>query len=206
MSIRPDLSSARRAAFPKAVASLGVLAAAGAVAGLGTFGSFTDSTTPVQTDVAAGTVAIELSPAAAYRTVPMSPGGLLPGDSTATPFDIANVGDVEWASVTFTSWATRSSVLDTDPIHGLQLTLESCPVSWTVAGAGYECGGTAQQLYAGPIVTDEPLVGAAALVPGGVDHVLATVTFPETAGDAHENKTTDLAFAFTAVQRDGAAR
>ena len=59
---------------------------------------------------------------------------------------------------------------------------------------------------AGPIVMDAPLAGAASLTPGRVDHLLATIDFPSTAGDAHKNKVSELAFRFTAVQRDGAAR
>ncbi|WP_324276448.1 TasA family protein [Blastococcus brunescens] len=205
MSIRTDGSSARRSTITKAVASVGVLAAAGAVAGLGTFGSFTDSTTPVNADVAAGTVSINLSPAANYRTVQMTPGGLLPGDSTATPFDVRNDGDVAWESLTFSSWATRSSVLDSDPVHGLQLTLESCSTAWTVAGSDYACGGEVTPFYTGPIVTQAVLTGTATHAPGGVEHLLATIAFPDTAGQTHTDKISDLAFRFTAVQRAGAA-
>jgi len=35
---------------------------------------------------------------------------------------------------------------------------------------------------------------------------MARIAFPTTAGDAHKNKLSELAFRFTAVQRDGAAR
>lgn len=206
MSIRTDVCSARRSPVTKMVASLGIVAAAAAVAGLGTFGSFTDSTTPVGTDVATGTISIRLSPAATFATVPVTTGGFLPGDSSATPFDVSNDGNVAWESITFTSWATRSSVLDTDLVNGLQLTLESCSAPWAVAGSGYACGGTVQEFYSGPIVTNTPLAGAAGRTPGGMDHVLATIDFPTTAGDAHKNKISDLAFRFTAVQRGGAAR
>ena len=61
MSIRTDAASARRSSVTKAVASLGVLAAAAAVAGLGSFGAFTDSTTPVQADVDTGVLSINLT-------------------------------------------------------------------------------------------------------------------------------------------------
>ena len=47
----------------KMVASFGVLGAAVAVAGLGTFGSFTDSTTPIAAEVATGTVSIDVDAA-----------------------------------------------------------------------------------------------------------------------------------------------
>jgi hypothetical protein len=206
VSIRTDVRSARRSSITKAVASVGVLAAAAAVAGLGTFGNFTDSTTPVDSTVDTGTVSINLSPASSYATVPVTTGGFLPGDSSATPFDVTNDGDVAWQSLTFTSWATTSSVLDSDPVHGLQLRLEACSVSWTVAGSGYVCGGDVQPLYAGPIIVDRPLAGAVSLTPGRTDHVLATISFPSTAGDQYKNKVSEMAFRFTAVQRDAATR
>jgi hypothetical protein len=197
---------ARRRAAAKVVASLGVVGATVAIAGMGSFGSFTDSTSPVGADVATGTISINLSPAAMYATVPVSAGGFLPGDTSATPFDLRNDGDVAWESVTFTSWATRSSLLDSDRVHGLQLTVESCPTAWSVAGSGYTCAGAVREFYSGPILVDDPLVGAASLEPGRVDHLLATIDFPTTAGDAHEDELSELAFRFTAVQRDGAAR
>jgi predicted ribosomally synthesized peptide with SipW-like signal peptide len=206
VSIRTDVTSAHRSTITKTVASLGVVGAAAAVAGMGTFGSFTDSTTPVDTNVDTGTISINLSPAAMYATVPVTTGGFLPGDSSSTPFDVANDRDVAWESVTFTSWATTSSVLDSDPVNGLQLTLASCSTSWTVVGSGYACGGDVQEFYSGPIVLDRALADAASLTPGGVDHLLATIDFPASAGDQHKNKISELAFTFTAVQRDGAAR
>lgn len=201
-----EAAPARRRTAAKVVASLGIVGATVAIAGLGTFGSFTESTAPVETNVETGTISIRLSPAAAYASVPFTAGGFMPGDSSATPFDLVNDGDVAWDSVTFTSWATSSSLLDTDRVNGLQLTLESCPTAWTVAGSGYACSGAVREFYSGPVVMDEALAGAASLAPGAVDHLLATIDFPSTAGDAHKDKVSQLSFGFTAVQRDGAAR
>ena len=55
----------------KVVGSLAVLGTAAAVAGLGTYGNFTDSTTPMNTTVASGTLSIDLTPAGAYG-IPVS--------------------------------------------------------------------------------------------------------------------------------------
>jgi hypothetical protein len=206
VQIRSHAVPARRRTAAKVVASLGVVGATVAIAGLGTFGSFTDSTTPVESNVETGTISINLSPAAMYASVPVTTGGFLPGDRSSTPFDLVNDGDVAWDSVTFTSWATTSSVLDSDPVNGLQLTVRSCSTAWTVVGSGYSCGGAVRDFYSGPIIMDQALAGAASLEPGQVDHLLATIDFPSTAGDAHKNKVSQLAFGFTAVQRDGAAR
>ena len=206
MSIRTDAASARRSAVTKAVASVGVLAAAAAVAGLGSFGTFTDSTTPVQTNVDTGVLSISLSPAASTATVPVTTGAMLPGDSTSTPLDLVNDGNVAWESVSVESWATRSSLLDSDRVHGLQLELESCASAWVADGAAYTCADGAQEFYSGPVVGESELAGAVSLTPGRVDHLLATISFPTTGGDRLTNLASDLAFQFTAVQRDGAGR
>ncbi len=206
MQIRSEAAPARRRTAAKVVASLGVVGATVAIAGLGTFGSFTDSTAPVESDVQTGTLSINLSPAATYATVPFSTGRFMPGDRTARAFDIVNDGDVAWDSLTFTSWATSSSLLDRDTVNGLQLTVESCSTAWGVDGSTYVCGGTVREFYSGPIVLDQPLAGAASVAPGEVDHLLATVDFPSTAGEELQNQVSQLAFRFTAVQRDGAAR
>ncbi len=60
--------------------------------------------------------------------------------------------------------------------------------------------------YAGPVILDGSLEGAASVTPGGVDHLLATVEFPGNAGNEMEGQTSQLAFTFTAVQRGGTAR
>ena len=67
------------------------------------------------------------------------------------------------------------------------------------------CAGDVTGFYEGPIVTQVALADTAALTPGAVEHLLATIDFPATAGDTHTNKISDLAFRFTAVQRAGTA-
>ena len=48
-----------------------------------------------------------------------------------------------------------SSVLDTDAVDGLQLSVESCSVSWVKSGADYTLtAGTERPFYAGPIVVE----------------------------------------------------
>jgi hypothetical protein len=63
--------------------------AGAAVAGVGTFGSFTDSTTPVGVAVDDGVVSIDLAAPDRLGTVPLTFDGVVPGPSgrppTATP-------------------------------------------------------------------------------------------------------------------------
>jgi hypothetical protein len=192
----------------KIVAAIGAVGAAAAVAGLATFGDFTDSTTPVGTNVDTGVVSITLNEAGDSGTVPFSGGLMLAGDSRGHLVDLVNDGNTALGSVTFDSWATSSSILDTDAVDGLQLSVESCSVSWGKSGSDYTCAGTERPFYAGPIVVgNRALVGAASLAPGATDHLLLTATLPATAtGDAFEGATSSLNFMFTGTQRTGTTR
>jgi spore coat-associated protein N len=192
----------------KVVASLGVLGSAAAIAATGSFGSFTDSTTPVDQTVGTGVLSIALDGVNTSAANPVSIGGLQPGKSSSVPFDVRNDGGVGWSSVTFESWATVSSRLDSDAANGLQLTLRSCSDSWTAAGPGaYTCGGEATDLYAGPIVTRSTLTtGGAGLQAGEVDHLLFTAAIPASAGNQLKDLSSELAFTLTATQRAGTAR
>jgi hypothetical protein len=197
-----------RVTAARIVATIGVLGATAAIAGLGTFGSFTDSTTPVDTTVATGVVSIELSEAGDAGMVPFDGGLMLPGDSRTFPVDLVNSGDSALGSVTLDSSATASSVLDSDPVDGLQLQVESCSVAWTDTGSGWSCAGTEKAFYAGRmLVDDHALTGAASLAPGAVDHLLLTAALPATASaDEFEGASSSLRFVFTGTQRGASAR
>lgn len=196
---------AHRGVAAKVVGTVAVLAAAGAVAGLGTLGGFTTSDT-VDTEVATGVLSIRLDAAAGTTSVPFSGGAMMPGDVEQVAFDLRNDGDVPLASVGLGSVARVSSLLDTDRVDGLQMDVESCSQPWAKVGAAWTCGGTVTGFYSGPIVMDGTLEGAASLRPGGVDHLLTTVSFPSSAGDELKRQSSTFTFTFSAVQRDGAAR
>jgi hypothetical protein len=196
-----------RVTAARIVATIGVLGATAGIASLGTFGSFSDTTTPVDTTVDTGVISIDVADAGA-GLVPFVGGLMLPGDSRTFPVDLVNSGDSELGSITLGSWATQTSILDTDTVHGLQLQVESCSVAWTDTGSGYSCAGTEGAFYAGPIVvTDHALTGAASLVPGGVDHLLLTAELPATASaDEFEGASSSLSFVLTGTQRGASAR
>jgi hypothetical protein len=185
-----------------AIAAVGVAAA---VAGLGTFGDFTESTAPVNTTVNTGVVSIALSQAGDTGILPFAGGQMLAGDSRTHLVDLVNDGNTALGSVTLKSWASASSILDSDRTNGLQLSVESCSVAWS---ADKSCAGSRRSFYTGPIlVADNALAGAASLTPGSVDHLLLTATLPTTAsGDAFEGATSALNFVFTGTQRTGTVR
>lgn len=192
----------------KVLGSLGVLAAAAAVAGLGTFGTFTDSTTPISTDVASGTVSIDVSQQG--YTVPASTAGFVPGDSMTRAVDLVNDGTSPLAQVSLASSATLASVLTDDATNGVQLSVRSCSQPWSQGGTSaapvYTCPGSVATLYSGRAVMDAPLAGVASLQPGGVDHLVFSLSLPSSAGNSVQTAKSTLALTFTGVQRAAAAR
>ncbi len=194
----------------KVVGSLAVIGSAAAVAGLGTYGNFTDSTTPMNTTVASGTLSIDLTQPAGAYAIPVSVSGLVPGDSITRAVNLSNDGSTALSSVTLTSTATVSSILTSDTVNGLQLAIKSCGVAWTQGGTAsaptYTCAGTTQTLVNGPAVTNVPLSNPAALNAGGTDHLVFTVSLPTSADNTFQGKSATLSLSFTGVQRSGTAR
>ena len=192
----------------KIVGSIGVLGAAVAVAGLGTFGSFTDSTTPLSAEIATGTVSIDVTQPGI--TIPVTTAGFVAGDAISRPVNLVNDGSVALARVSLASAATVPSALTTDATNGLQLSVRSCSVAWTQGGTAqsptYTCGGSASTLYSGRAVMDSPLGAVNSLAAGGTDHLLLNVSLPASAGNSLMGQSSTLGLTFTGVQRDGAAR
>ncbi|HEU4545629.1 MAG TPA: TasA family protein [Microlunatus sp.] len=192
----------------KVVGSLGVLGTAAAVAGMGTFGGFTDSTTPVATTIESGTLSINLSQQG--YAVPVTTAGFLPGDSITRAVNLVNDGNSALGSVSLSSVATASSVLTTDLSNGLQLAVKKCSVAWTQGGTAqaptYTCSGTETLVGSGPAVNNMAVNGAAALNPGGTDHLTFSISLPGTADNTFQGKTASLSLTFTGTQRTGTAR
>ena len=199
--------SSTRATTRKVLGSLAVIGTAAAVAGLGTFGTFTDSTTPVSAQLTSGTVSIDLAQPAA--PIPAVTTGLLPGDSIARTLTLVNDGNSPLSSVALGVSTTSPSVLTTDPVNGLQLTLKACSVAWTQAGTAplYTCAGTERALTTGgAAIGNRTLEAPASLTPGGTDHLLLTLSLPATADNTFQGKTSTLALTFSGVQRAATAR
>jgi hypothetical protein len=199
----PTARSTHRSTAAKVVGSLGVVAAAAAVAGLGVFGSFTDSTTPAVVSVDNGTVSVDLTAAGGGASVPLSFGAVVPGSSVTQAVDLVNDGTSALSSVSLATRATTSSLLDTDATNGLQMTVRSCSVAWT---ANTCAGDVRTVLSSGPVVRTVALDAPLSLTAGVTDHLAVTVALPSTAGDAFAKQASDLQMVFTATQRAGTAR
>jgi hypothetical protein len=192
----------------KVVGSLGVIGAAAAVAGIGTFGGFTDSTTPVSTTISSGTLSIDLTqPSVA---IPASTIGFVPGDSLTRAVNLVNDGNSALGSVTLASTVATPSVLTTDIANGLQLTLKSCSVAWTQGGTAsnptYTCSGTERLMGTGPAVTSLTLNNPASLAAGATDFLTFSISLPASADNSFQGKSAALSLTFTATQRTGTAR
>src|SRR5690349_7183991 len=121
----------RLATTPKLMASLAVLGAAASIAGLGTFATFTSSTSAQNQALTSGTVSITLGAANRLTT---GASNLVPGDTVERAVDITNNGSAgtsQVGSITLTTTASPSSLLDTDTTNGLQMQIDSCSVAWT---------------------------------------------------------------------------
>jgi hypothetical protein len=200
ISTRP----ARRVSLAKVMGSAGVVGAAAAIAGLGTFGAFTDTTTPAPVSIESGVVSIALSAGDGTATVPLAFDGVVPGASVSRALNLVNDGDSALSAVRLATVATESSIMDTDTVHGLQMTVLSCPVAWT---SDFTCDGDVRTLLApGPVIDDAELSDPASLAAGATDHLAVTLELPTTAGDAFKDKSSELSLTFTATQRNGSVR
>jgi len=195
----------------KVVGSLGVIGAAAAVAGLGTFGGFTDSTTPVATTISSGTLSIDLTQAG--YAIPATTAGFVPGDSLTRAVNLVNDGNTSLGSVTLGTTVTTPSVLTTDTVNGLQLAVKSCSVAWTPGGTAsaptYTCSGTERSVLTSAVAnagSSVPLVSPASLAAGGVDNLVFSISLPATADNTFQGKSATLSLTFTGVQRTGTAR
>jgi hypothetical protein len=192
-----------RATAYKIAGSIAIAATAAAVAGLGTFGSFTGSTSPTPVAIQDGVVSVNLTAGDGTAAVPLS-YSLGPGESATKMINLVDDGSASLASVSLATVATSSSILDTDPTNGLQMTVASCSVAW--AGDGSCAGVQRTVLASGPAVRTAGLVNPFGLVAGAIDHLAVTMALPASAGDAFKSQTSSLSLTFTATQRGGTNR
>jgi hypothetical protein len=210
-----------RTASTKIALSLVALGVAGAIAGLGTFATFTSTTSATQT-ATGGTVAIALGASGSANRLSVSATDVVPGDTINRAVDLVSTSSAGLKTVTLTTTATVSSVLDTNTTDGLQMYIRTCSVAWTEAGASpaytYTCSGTAAPVLgsaASPvdIITTTgggvSLTNLAATTAGGTtDHLVITVLLPQanTSANLATPPTSTIQYSFTGTQRDGTNR
>lgn len=202
---------ARNSTRGKLFATVLAVGGAAAVAGLGTFGSFT-STTSASESVSSGTVAISLGTAGtASNRLTVAASGLVPGDSVQRAVDLTVGGDQDLSGVSLTTTASPSSVLDTDTTNGLQMTVDMCSVPWTEGGVApaytYTCSGTTTALLASsPVIGANLALAGVGLTTGSTSNLRVTLSLPTSADNTFQAKSSTISFAFTGTQRAGTAR
>jgi len=189
----------------KLIASLAVLGAAAAIAGLGTYATFTSSTSASHT-IATGTLSLTSGP-----TNRLGTGASLvaAGDSMQRAIDLNYAGSISFGSATLTTNATTSSALDTDATDGLHMAIDKCSVAWTESGPPYTytCSGTTSSVLASaPVIGSNLALSNLTLTAGSTDHLRVTVTLPGTAGNSLQNLSSTIAYTFTGVQRAGTSQ
>jgi predicted ribosomally synthesized peptide with SipW-like signal peptide len=195
----------------KVLLTLAALGVAAALAGMGTFATFTATTSASQT-VASGTVVIALgNTGASTNRLTVNASGLVPGDTVQRSFDLSNTGSQDLASVALTSTASPSSLLDTDATNGLQMVIDRCSAAWTEAGSSpaftYTCSGSTTTIVTTRAVIQSSLTmaGVSTLTAAGSDHLRLTLTFPGTAGNTFQGLSSTLSYSFLGTQRAGSA-
>src|SRR6476620_273443 len=147
MTRRLGWASAQRR---KLLVSLEIVAAAASIACLGTFSTCTSSTSASHS-VSSGTVTIALgATGAATNRLTVGASAIAPRDTIQRSVDLIDSGSIDLASITLTTTAASSSLLDTDATNGLQMVIDKCSNPWTESGPPYTytCSGTTSTVLA----------------------------------------------------------
>lgn len=199
----------------KVLLSIGAIGVAASIAGLGTFATFTDTSSASAT-ISSGTVDINLGGAGtADNRLTVGATGLVPGDSLQRRVKLTNAGSEALASVTLTTAATTSSLLNSDATNGLQMLIQKCggALGWRESAVPYTytCDslalgdnlGTRSTVLAQRAIIGSTLAltGMSSLTAAGVDDMVVTVTLPTTAGNTFQGLSSVISYTFDATQR-----
>lgn len=195
----------------KVLVTVAAVGTAAGVAGLGTFGTFTD-TTSASTPVDSGIVELNLGAVGAANRLTVAATDIVPGDTMQRAFNLsAATSTSPLGSVTLTSVASTSSLLDTDATNGLQAKIEKCslPTGWVEAGVSPAYTYTCPLGTVTTVMAERAVIGSAVAVTGldslstagAEDALRMTLTLPTAAGNTFQDKASTIAFTFTATQR-----
>ena len=185
-----------------------------AVAGLGTFGTFTSATAAQTPTAASGTVSLDFGPGGTTNRLAVGATGLAAGDTMQRGFTLRNSGTIADASITMAVSDSTPSLLDSvaGVANGLTVEVDRCSTGFTESTGTpytYTCSGTRTTVLAAtPVATVEgdgatgiTLPGLSALNPSGSDSLMALFTLPSSAGNAYQGLTSTMSISFTATQR-----
>ena len=194
----------------KVFGSLAVLGAAASIAGLGTFASFTSSTSAGQS-ISSGTVSIALGASGPANRLAVAATNLVPGDTVQRAVDLTSNSSDPLGSVSLQTSASPGNALTTDP-NGLTVKVDKCSVAWTESGVApaytYTCSGSTTSILAATAAGNtSSLSSLAALTSGSsTDHLLVTLALPSAAGNSLQGLSTTITYSFTGTQRAAASK
>jgi spore coat-associated protein N len=195
----------KQATLIKVFASIAVLGAASSVAALGTYASFTSSTSASQA-ISSGSVSIALGATGAANRLTVAASGLVPGDTVQRAVDLTSGSTDSLGSVSLQTAGSPNNALLTDA-NGLTVKVDKCSVAWTESGTApaytYTCSGTSSSVLAAAAVGNtSSLSGLAALSTGtSTDHLLVTLALPTAATNTLQGLSTSITYAFNGTQR-----
>jgi hypothetical protein len=189
----------------KLLASVVLVGAAASVAGLGTFGSFT-STTSASANT--GTGKVVLSTAASARGLDVGATNLVPGDSVERTVTLTRSSDTEgFGSVKLTTAGTSNNLLTTDATNGLQMKVDQCSVAWTkpANSNALTCSGATTPVLAQRAVIGSALDLSAATTTlntsAAASNLRVTLSLPTSADNSFQGLSNTISFTFDATQR-----
>lgn len=187
--------------------SLAAVGTAASIAGLGTYATFTGTTSATQI-VSSGTVVIALgATGTATNRLTVNASNIVPGDTIQRSADLNNTGNQNMAAITLSTTPTVTSLLDSDATNGLQMVIDRCSVPWSEAGTSpaftYTCSGTTTSVLATRAIigTNLALNNLNSVTAGALDHLRVTLTFPSIAGNTFQSLSSTIVYTFTGTQR-----
>lgn len=172
--------------------------------GVGAHATFTDTKSAAPT-ITTGTVALAaIGTSATNNRLSVGASNLASGDTMQRTVDIKNIGTLTLSTITLTTSASTSSLLDTDATNGLQVVIDKCSVAWTESGPPYTytCGGSTSSVLASTAVIGSNLALSNLTLTANTDnYARVTLTLPSGAGNSFQGLTSVINFSFTATQR-----
>lgn len=200
------------ASTTKILASVVLVAGAASVAGMGTFGAFTSTTTATEA-VSTGKVVIGLTQHATLGTS-VAASNLVPGDTVQRAVTLTRSADTEaFGSVKLTTTGSTANLLTSDVSNGLQMAIDQCTGGTWTKGTGNDLtctGGTVTSiLAASPVVGANRDLAAATTALNGAgakSELRVTLSLPTAANNDFQGLSNTINFTFDATQRAAQAK
>jgi spore coat-associated protein N len=177
--------------------------------GLGTWATFTGSTSVTQGSIGSGTLSLTVPAAGATNRLTLGASDIAPGDTMQRAVSLTVGGTVDMTGMTLTTTAPTTSLLDINAGNGLQVAIDRCSQAWTESGSSpaftYTCGGTTSSVLASRAVIGSNIALSNLLVSAGSTNFLrVTLTFPTSADDTYQGLTSAISYQSAGTQRAGA--